>query len=76
MPGALRNGPWSSAHLPWQAAVLSEHMKVVTVEREPTLAKFARKHLPKNVRVVEGEIAAFLRNQAGDGKKARRMLGL
>jgi predicted O-methyltransferase YrrM len=52
------------------AAVLSQHMKVVTVEREPTLAKFARKHLPKNVRLVEGEICAFLRNKAADGKKA------
>jgi len=52
------------------AAVLSAHMKVVTVEREPTLAQFARKHLPKNVRVVEGEALAFLRNAAAKGKKA------
>jgi predicted O-methyltransferase YrrM len=52
------------------AAVLSEHMKVVTVERETSLVKFARKHLPKNVRVVEAEIAAFLRNMAAHGKQA------
>jgi caffeoyl-CoA O-methyltransferase len=52
------------------AAVLSEHMKVVTVERETSLVKFARKHLPKNVRVVESEIGAFLRNMAAHGKKA------
>jgi predicted O-methyltransferase YrrM len=52
------------------AAVLSEHMKVVTVEREPSLVQFARKHLPANVRVVEAEIAAFLRNRAAQGRKA------
>merc|ERR1711869_120975 len=52
------------------AAVLSEHMKVVTVERETSLVQFARKHLPKNVRVVEAEIAAFLRNMAAHGKQA------
>jgi predicted O-methyltransferase YrrM len=52
------------------AAVLSEHMKVVTVEREPSLVQFARKHLPANVRVVEAEIAAFLRNRAAKGRKA------
>merc|ERR550537_809848 len=52
------------------AAVLSEHMKVTTVERETKLVKFARKHLPKNVRVVEAEVGAFLRNMAAHGKKA------
>merc|ERR1719335_2132512 len=52
------------------AAVLSEHMKVTTVERETKWVKFARKHLPKNVRVVEAEVGAFLRNMAAHGKKA------
>jgi predicted O-methyltransferase YrrM len=53
------------------AAVLSAHMKkVVTVEREPSLVAFARKHLPKNVRVEEAEIEAYLRNAAAKGKKA------
>merc|ERR1711869_168506 len=53
------------------AAVLSTHMKkVVTVEREPSLVAFARKHLPKNVRVEEAEIEAYLRNAAAKGKKA------
>merc|ERR1719420_111124 len=41
------------------AAVLSQHMtSVTTVEREPTLVKFARKHLPSNVEVVQSEIEA------------------
>merc|ERR1712134_248243 len=51
------------------AAVLSAHMKkVVTVDREPSLVAFARKHLPKNVRVEESEIEAYLRNAAAKGK--------
>merc|ERR1712134_133285 len=51
------------------AAVLSAHMKkVVTVEREPSLVAFARKHLPKNVRVEEAEIQVYLRNAAAKGK--------
>jgi len=40
------------------------------VEREPSLVAFARKHLPKNVRVEEAEIEAYLRNAAAKGKKA------
>ena len=45
-------------------------LEVVTVEREPSLVAFARKHLPKNVRVEEAEIEAYLRNAAAKGKKA------
>merc|ERR1711988_920347 len=52
------------------AAVLSQHMKVTTVEREPMLVNFARKHLPDNVEVVEAEIEAFLQGQAARGVKA------
>ena len=40
------------------------------MEREPSLVAFARKHLPKNVRVEEAEIEAYLRNAAAKGKKA------
>merc|ERR1719281_1839883 len=46
------------------AAVLSQHMQVTTVEREPSLVKFARKHLPENVTVVQSEIEAFLQAKA------------
>merc|ERR1719159_226329 len=52
------------------AAVLSQHMKVTTVEREASLVKFARKHLPENVDVVQSEIEAFLQAQASKGAKA------
>jgi len=53
------------------AAVLSQHMTTVTtVEREPTLVKFARKHLPSNVEVVQSEIEAFLEAKAAKGEKA------
>merc|ERR1711871_1534830 len=52
------------------AAVLSQHMKVTTVEREPALVNFARKHLPENVDVVQSEIEAFLQAQAAKGEKA------
>merc|ERR1712182_139733 len=52
------------------AAVLSQHMKVTTVEREETLVKFARKHLPENVEVVQSEIEAFLQGKAAKGEKA------
>merc|ERR1711943_162405 len=52
------------------AAVLSQHMKVTTVEREETLVKFARKHLPENVEVVQSEIEAFLQEKAAKGEKA------
>merc|ERR1719247_3316797 len=38
------------------AAVLSQHMKVTTVEREASLVNFARKHLPEDVEVVQSEI--------------------
>merc|ERR1719453_561976 len=46
------------------AAVLSQHMKVTTVEREACLVDFARKHLPENVDVVQSEIEAFLNEKA------------
>jgi 3-dehydroquinate synthase len=52
------------------AAVLSQHMKVTTVEREPSLVNFARKHLPENVEVVQSEIEAFLEAKAASGEKA------
>merc|ERR1711937_885085 len=52
------------------AAVLSQHMKVVTVEREASLVNFARKHLPENVEVVQSEIEAFLETKAAQGEKA------
>jgi hypothetical protein len=52
------------------AAVLSQHMKVTTVEREPSLVNFARKHLPENVEVVQSEIEAFLQAKAASGEKA------
>merc|ERR1711907_228676 len=46
------------------AAVLSQHMKVTTVEREACLVEFARKHLPENVEVVQAEIQTFLQEKA------------
>merc|ERR1712178_573652 len=52
------------------AAVLSQHMKVTTVEREACLVDFARKHLPENVEVVQSEIEAFLNAKAAAGEKA------
>merc|ERR1719271_98923 len=52
------------------AAVLSQHMKVTTVERESSLVNFARKHLPENVEVVQSEIEAFLLAKASQGEKA------
>merc|ERR1719310_1404182 len=52
------------------AAVLSQHMKVTTVEREASLVQFARKHLPENVEVVQSEIEAFLQEEAAKGEKA------
>merc|ERR1712054_519573 len=52
------------------AAVLSQHMKVTTVEREACLVDFARKHLPENVDVVQSEIEAFLNEKASAGQKA------
>jgi len=52
------------------AAVLSQHMKVTTVEREACLVDFARKHLPENVDVVQSEIEAFLNQKAAAGEKA------
>jgi len=52
------------------AAVLSQHMEVTTVEREACLCKFARKHLPQNVEVVQSEIEAFLVAKAAQGEKA------
>merc|ERR1712078_609687 len=52
------------------AAVLSQHMKVTTVEREACLVNFARKHLPENVEVVQSEIEVFLEAKAAKGEKA------
>merc|ERR1712178_536132 len=52
------------------AAVLSQHMKVTTVEREACLVDFARKHLPENVEVVQSEIEAFLEAKAATGEQA------
>jgi 3-dehydroquinate synthase len=52
------------------AAVLSQHMQVTTVEREPKLVDFAKEHLPSNVEVVQSEIIDFLRKQAAEGQKA------
>merc|ERR1712070_222271 len=52
------------------AAVLSQHMTVTTVEREASLANFARKHLPENVNVVQSEIEAFLELKASQGEKS------
>jgi caffeoyl-CoA O-methyltransferase len=45
-------------------------MKVTTVEREASLVKFARKHLPEDVEVVQSEIEAFLEAKAARGEKA------
>jgi len=52
------------------AAVLSQHMQVTTVEREPKLVDFAKNHLPENVQVVQSEIMDFLEASAKEGKKA------
>lgn len=53
------------------AAVLSQHFdSVVTVERETSLVEFARKHLDKNVQVVQAEIDEFLEQQAATGAQA------
>jgi len=52
------------------AAVLSQHMKVTTVEREACLVDFARKHLPENVEVVQSEIEAYLESKGAAGEQA------
>jgi len=52
------------------AAVISQHMDVVTVEREPKLVAFAKKNLPANVQVVQSEILPFLQERATAGEKA------
>jgi len=52
------------------AAVLSQHMEVVTVEREPKLVDFARRHLPSKVQVVHSEIIPFLETRAAEGARA------
>lgn len=52
------------------ASVLSQHMEVVTVEREPKLVDFARRHLPSKVQVVQSEIMPFLEICAAVGAKA------
>merc|ERR1719323_579915 len=52
------------------AAVLSQHMEVTTVEREPKLVDFARKLLPSTVQVVQSEILPFLEQRAAEGAKA------
>lgn len=52
------------------AAILSQHMKVTTVEREPKLVEFAKRHLDSEVEVVHSEILPFLEQQAAEGAKA------
>jgi predicted O-methyltransferase YrrM len=52
------------------AAVLSQHMQVTTVEREPKLVEFARRHLPSGVDVVQSEILPFLEARAAEGARA------
>lgn len=52
------------------AAVLSQHMQVTTVEREPKLVEFAKRHLPSSVEVVQSEIIPFLEARAAAGAKA------
>merc|ERR1712039_57983 len=52
------------------AAVLSQHMQVTTVEREPKLVEFARRHLPSEVDVVQSEILPFLETRAAKGARA------
>jgi len=52
------------------AAVLSQHMDVTTVEREPKLVDFAKKHLPSKVKVVQSEILPFVEKCAAEGAKA------
>merc|ERR1712193_196842 len=52
------------------AAVLSQHMQVTTVEREPKLVEFAKRHLPNSVEVVQSEIIPFLEARAAAGAKA------
>merc|ERR1712054_672008 len=54
------------------AAVLSEHFgHVKTVEREASLANFARQHLDgSKVEVVQSEIDAFLNDQTAAGAQA------
>merc|ERR1712071_531970 len=52
------------------AAVLSQHMDVVTVEREPKLVAFAKQHLPANVEVINSEILPFPEQRASSGQKA------
>merc|ERR1711933_43667 len=52
------------------AAILSQHMKVTTVEREPKLVDFEPQHLPSGVEVVHSEILPFLEQRAAEGAKA------
>jgi len=52
------------------AAVISQHMDVVTVEREPKLVAFAKENLPANCKVVQSEIVPFLQEKAAAGEKA------
>merc|ERR1719460_3068824 len=52
------------------AAVLSQHMQVTTVEREACLVDFARRHLPKDVEVVQSEIEDFLKAKGDAAQKA------
>merc|ERR1719198_2875237 len=63
--------PWDLGTLTGvSAAVLSQHMQVTTVEREPKLVEFARRHLPSKVEVVQSEILPFLESRAAEGAKA------
>merc|ERR1712070_1082702 len=52
------------------AAILSQHMNVTTVEREPMLVDFAKKHLPQRVQVVQSEITDFLQQRAAERPQA------
>merc|ERR1711985_142165 len=51
------------------AAVLSQHMKVTTVEREATLCNFARKHLPENVPGCPVGDRGLLAGESCEGRK-------
>merc|ERR1712066_435829 len=52
------------------AAVMSQHMEVTTVEREPKLFEFAQKNLPSKVKCVNSEIVDFLEARGKEGAKA------
>merc|ERR1711988_1096469 len=69
--GGSRKVAWDLGTLTGvSAAVLSQHMNVTTVEREPMLVDFAKKHLPKGVKVIQSEISGFLEKQAAEKSQA------